>query len=33
MPYETIQQIAAMEHLSHMNHSIIDEYVEFSQED
>ena len=31
--YEAVQEIAAMDHLVHMNHSIIDEYAEFAHED
>lgn len=33
LPYEAVEEIAAMDHLAHMNHSIIDEYVELAQED
>ena len=33
LPYEAIEEIAAIEHLTHMNHSIIDEYAERAEED
>lgn len=33
LPYEAIEEISGMEHLVHMNHSIIDEYAEFAVDD
>ena len=33
LSYEAVQEIAEMDHLAHMNHSIIDEYAELAQEE
>lgn len=33
LPYEAIEEIAAIEHLAHMNHSIIDEYAERAEDE
>lgn len=33
LPYEAIEEISSMEHLAHMNHSILDDYAESAEDE